>query len=84
MPDWKSRHPFTSGQLVWAKPWGPCAQVTASGGRSVYMRGESDLGLWIAFEGVPYEFSVHDFTAVAPMPPAHEAAGAADQTAEAV
>ena len=57
--DWKSRHPFKLGAYVWAKQ--TVHGITPLLARKIYMRGESERGLWIAFAGVAYEFSVDDF-----------------------
>ena len=57
--DWKARHPFKVGDKVVARrSVGPLIV------QQVWMRGESELGLWIAFEGVPFEYSVDDFEAL--------------------
>lgn len=74
---WQDRHPFTLGQIVRPVPGlrglpGPDVPLR------VWMRGESERGLWIAFEGVPYEFRAADFFAAVDdpilMPDAGEAA----------
>lgn len=56
--DWRERHPFKIGDLV--RPRGNFDPKAVA---RVAMRGESDLGLWIAFERIPYEYSVNDFEA---------------------
>lgn len=59
--DWRDRHPFKLGdQVVRKNPAGPNVVST------VAMRGESERGLWIAFEGVPYEFAAADFELLSP------------------
>jgi hypothetical protein len=60
--DWKARHPFTLGQYVHAKR--AVHGITPLLAHRIYMRGESERGLWIAFEAIAYEFSVDDFEAV--------------------
>lgn len=62
LTDWKSRHPFKVGQVVWPKAGSPYLSATPHRPRTVSMRGESSLGLWITFEGIAYEFPVSHFT----------------------
>lgn len=57
--DWKARHPFKVGDKVVAKRSMGLLTV-----HEVWMRGESERGLWIAFAGIPYEHSVDDFEAL--------------------
>lgn len=64
--DWRARHPFTLGQKIW--PRIPDRYPTLTEGRKVVMRGESNLGLWVALENIAYEFPVGDLTSTAPMP----------------
>lgn len=74
-PGWKERHPFTLGQRVYVKPHAGHRGLAPATGYAVAMRGESALGPWITLEGVsPFEFATADFTSVAPMPAAFEAA----------
>lgn len=67
--DWKTRHPFRVGQVVWPKAGSPYLSATPFTPREITMRGESVRGLWITFAGIAYEFPVDHFTAVPPMPP---------------
>lgn len=57
--DWKARHPFKVGDKVVAR-----RSVGPPIVQQVGMRGESELGLWIAFEGIPFEYAVDDFQAL--------------------
>lgn len=66
--DWKARHPFQVGHVVWPKAGSPYLSATPHKPREIAMRGESDRGLWIQLAGIPYEFPVDHFTAVPPMP----------------
>lgn len=60
--NWKARHPFKVGDRVVAILVN--ASHTHVAVHRVWMRGESERGLWIAFEGIPYEHRVEDFTLV--------------------
>jgi hypothetical protein len=73
LTDWKSRHPFKVGQVVWPKAGSLYLSATPHRPRTVSMRGESSLGLWITFEGIAYEFPVSHFTEVPPMLPVIDA-----------
>lgn len=78
MSDWRARHPFMVGQIVWPKAGSPYLSATPFTPRTVSMRGESVRGLWVALEGIAYEFPVDQFTSVAPMPPVSDEIEGAD------
>lgn len=71
--DWKARHPFAIGQMVWPRCGSPYFSNAPTVSRQVMMRGETERGLWIALDGIAYEFPADQFTAVRPMPPVTEA-----------
>jgi hypothetical protein len=69
--DWKARHPFVTGQTVYARAV-PALEsfgvfITAGKAYTVVMRGEDSYGAWVSVVGVCEHLPVRIFTADAPV-----------------